>query len=191
MHEKNAVWPLPGNSALCILSVISSGIGWGRGKATLWKQEREVATFDTYHIFCCLVTKPFLTLPPHGLKPARLHCPWGSPGKNTGVGCRFLFQGIFPTQGSNLHLLLGRWILYHWTAWEAHLPYVQIRFPVGEISNHTGIPRFPWNPGWVGTEHMGPAPWIVKGSQAGCELIYKVREKPLWSDCRPHTSLSK
>ena len=26
-------------------------------------------------------------------------------GKNTGVGSRFLLQGIFPTQGSNLHLL--------------------------------------------------------------------------------------
>ena len=25
--------------------------------------------------------------------------------KNTGVGCYFLFQGIFPTQGLNLHLL--------------------------------------------------------------------------------------
>ena len=33
--------------------------------------------------------------------------------KNTGVGCHFLLQGIFPTQGSNLCLLLGRWILYH------------------------------------------------------------------------------
>ena len=28
-----------------------------------------------------------------------------SPGKNTGVGCHFLLQGIFPTQGSNLRLL--------------------------------------------------------------------------------------
>ena len=27
------------------------------------------------------------------------------PGKNTGVGCHFLLQGIFPTQGSNPHLL--------------------------------------------------------------------------------------
>ena len=27
--------------------------------------------------------------------------PWNSPGKNTGVGCHFLFQGIFPIQGSN------------------------------------------------------------------------------------------
>ena len=30
------------------------------------------------------------------------------PGKSTGVGCHFLFQRIFPTQGSNLHLLLHR-----------------------------------------------------------------------------------
>ena len=32
-------------------------------------------------------------------------CPWGFPGKNMGVGCHFFFQGIFPTQGSNPHLL--------------------------------------------------------------------------------------
>ena len=30
-----------------------------------------------------------------------------SPGKNTGVGCHFLLQGIFPTQGLNLHVLHG------------------------------------------------------------------------------------
>ena len=30
------------------------------------------------------------------LKPARLLCPWNSPGKNTGVGCLFLLQGVFP-----------------------------------------------------------------------------------------------
>ena len=29
---------------------------------------------------------------------------WASPGKNTGVGCHFLLQGIFPTQGLNLCL---------------------------------------------------------------------------------------
>ena len=40
-------------------------------------------------------------LQPHGLWPARLLCPWDSPGKNIGVGCHFLLQGIFPTQGSN------------------------------------------------------------------------------------------
>ena len=30
--------------------------------------------------------------------PTRLLCPWISPGKNTGVGCHALLQGIFPTQ---------------------------------------------------------------------------------------------
>ena len=36
-----------------------------------------------------------------------------SPGKNTGVGCHALLQGIFPTQGSNPGLLQCRQILYH------------------------------------------------------------------------------
>ena len=38
---------------------------------------------------------------PHGLWPARLLCPWDSPGKNTGVGCHFLLQEIFLTWGLN------------------------------------------------------------------------------------------
>ena len=42
---------------------------------------------------------------PHELQPTRLLCPWDSPGKNTGVGCHALLQGIFPTQGLNLSLL--------------------------------------------------------------------------------------
>ena len=43
------------------------------------------------------------------------HCLRDSPGKNPGVGCHFLLQGIFPTQGSNpglLCLLHCRQILY-------------------------------------------------------------------------------
>ena len=35
-----------------------------------------------------------------------------SPGKNTGVGCHALLQGIFPTQGSNLSLTHCMQILY-------------------------------------------------------------------------------
>ena len=48
---------------------------------------------------------------PHGLQPPRLLRPWDSPG-NTGVGCHALLQEIFPTQGSNAHLLC----LLHWLA---------------------------------------------------------------------------
>ena len=46
------------------------------------------------------------------LWPTRLLCSWDSPGKNTGVGCHALLQGIIPTQRSNLCLL---WFL-HWQA---------------------------------------------------------------------------
>ena len=49
----------------------------------------------------------------YGRSPARLLCPWNSPGKNTGVGSHSLLQGIFPTQGSNPGLLHYRQILYH------------------------------------------------------------------------------
>ena len=53
-----------------------------------------------------LVTESCSTLlRPHGLQPIRLLCPWDSPGKNAGVSCRCLVQGIFPTQGSKLRLL--------------------------------------------------------------------------------------
>ena len=38
---------------------------------------------------------------PAGKEPFRLLGPWDSPGKNSGVGCHALIQGIFPTQGSN------------------------------------------------------------------------------------------
>ena len=49
---------------------------------------------------------------PHGLQPARLCCPWNSPGKNTGVGSHSLFWVIFLTQESNLGILHCRKILY-------------------------------------------------------------------------------
>ena len=57
---------------------------------------------------------------PYRLQPTRLLYAQDFPGKNTGVeGCHVLFQGIFPTQGSNLRLLClqhFRGIFY----WEAH-----------------------------------------------------------------------
>ena len=72
----------------------------------------------TYCVFCiceCLYATLLVvsdSLWSYGLSSARLLCPRDSPGKNTGVGCHVLLQGIFLTQGSNpclLHLL-------HWQA---------------------------------------------------------------------------
>ena len=57
------------------------------------------------------VTQPCPTLcDPMDYSLPRLLCPWDFPDKNTGVGCHFLFQRIFETQGMNLHLLS----LLHW-----------------------------------------------------------------------------
>ena len=54
------------------------------------------------------------SLSPHGLYgiQSRLLCPWDFPGKDTGVGCHFLLQGIFPFQRSNPGLPYWRQILY-------------------------------------------------------------------------------
>ena len=60
------------------------------------------------HMHVCSVVSNSLW--PHGLQPARLLCPWNFPGKNIGVGCHALFQGIFLTQGLNPCLLHCRWI---------------------------------------------------------------------------------
>ena len=60
----------------------------------------------------CLVTQSCLTLwDPMDCSPPGSSVHGDSPGKNTGVGCHALLQGIFPTQGSNPGLLHCRWIL--------------------------------------------------------------------------------
>ena len=70
------------------------------------------ATHPSDHSDCVLSHSTVSnSLRPQGLWPARL-CPWNFPRKNTGVGYHFLLQGIFPTQGSNTHLLQ----LLHWQA---------------------------------------------------------------------------
>ena len=61
-------------------------------------------------LYICPACVPSPTLWARGLWPSRLLCPWDSAGKNTRVGCRFVLQGIFLTQGSNPSLLcLLRW----------------------------------------------------------------------------------
>ena len=85
----------------------------------------QLSSFQTYIIFwrpyfflfssghavlsCSVVSDSLWS---HGLQPATPLCPWDSPGRNTGVGCHTLLQGIFPTQGSNPGLPHWRQILY-------------------------------------------------------------------------------
>ena len=61
----------------------------------------------------CVCVKSFQSCPtfcdPRHYTNSLLY-PWDFLGKNTGVGCHFILQGIFPTQGSNSRLLC----LLHW-----------------------------------------------------------------------------
>ena len=59
---------------------------------------------------CVLSLQSCLTLyDPMDCSPPGIY-PWDSPRKNTGVGCRALLQGIFPTQGLKpCFLCLLRW----------------------------------------------------------------------------------
>ena len=62
----------------------------------------------------CLVAQPCPTLwDPMNGSPQGSSVRVDSPGKNTGVGCHTLLQGIFPTQRSNPGFSSCRWILYH------------------------------------------------------------------------------
>ena len=63
------------------------------------------------HESCSVVSD---SLQPHGL-----YTPWNSPGQDTGVGSFSPLQGIFPTQGSNPHLLHFKWLLYYWATKES------------------------------------------------------------------------
>ena len=63
----------------------------------------------------CLVTQPCPTLcNPWTGSPSGSSVHGDAPGKNTGVDCHALLQGIFPTQRSNPGLPHCRWILYIW-----------------------------------------------------------------------------
>ena len=72
-------------------------------------------TYTIIVVLICICSKLLqlcLTFKRYGLQPARLLCTWDSPGKNTGVDCHALFQGIFLIQGLNPCLLfLLRWQL--------------------------------------------------------------------------------
>ena len=69
----------------------------------------------------------------------RLLYPWNIPGKDTGVGCHFLLQGIFLTQELNWVSYIGKQILYHCAIWEAHIQVYlgdTARYPVSCSSRY-------------------------------------------------------
>ena len=97
---------------------------WGveegvRFKVVSKPQKMESDSLSQGRHCCCAALKSYLT------PPDPVDC---SPPGSSGHGifwartlewvAIFLLQGIFLTQGSNPHLLLGRWFLHHWTITE-------------------------------------------------------------------------
>ena len=99
----------------------------------------------------CACSVVLSSLRPHGLLPTRLLCPGDFPGKNTGVGCCFLLQGIFP--------------LRDWT----HVSCVTGRFFTTEPSGKT----FLWlNYGQIKSESTWGLKVYQMTSRGGFKLSY-------------------
>ena len=105
-----------------------------------WTTMAPTATWHAHVCFACVLSRfSHVYLRPHGPQRTRLLCPQDSPGKNTGVGCHVILQGIFPTQGQNPCLLC----FLHWQA--GSLPLV----PAGKLEVRPKLflksSRLPWS----------------------------------------------
>ena len=100
---------------------------------------------------------------PHRLYPARLVCLWDPPGKNTGVGCHALLQGIFPTQRWNLcHLRLLHWQMDSLPVVPPEKPFLS-----GALYNFwrsSGLTVANWNPHLDSRERLQA--WMLFVSQS-------------------------
>ena len=122
------------------------------------------------------------SLQPHGLQPARLLCPWDSPGKNTGVCCHFLLQQIVLSQGSNPHLLYlrhCRWTLYRRATSNVQTGYYLKALTLCLAHTHRLTPVNPCKTLEVGVITI-PTPHLTNEAQRqtlvqGC-LIHKHRD---------------
>ena len=102
-----------------------------------YKMSTLIHLVNIYHPHVCVcvcvcwsLSCILLFVTPWTIQPARLLCPWNFSGKNIGVVCYFLLQGIFPTQGSNLSLL-------HFPHWQMDsLPPRHLGSPITTHSQH-------------------------------------------------------
>ena len=97
------VWKRPSARGLRCSGVSFRRMRCSLGLSRLWVcAHQHPATLCSY----CSVAQSCLTLfDPMDCSPPGSSVHKDFPGKNSGVACHSLIQGIFPTQGSNLHLL--------------------------------------------------------------------------------------
>ena len=96
--------------------------------------EKWESSYSVESEWSCSVVYNSLQL--HGLWSFIGHSPWNFPGKSTGVGCHFLLQGIFLTQGLNPDLPHCRQTLYHLSHQEGECKLVQ---PFSSVLSHVRL----------------------------------------------------
>ena len=110
---------------------------------------------------------------PMDYSPARLLCPWNSPGKNTEVGSHSLLQRILLTQGSNLGLLHCRRTLYHLSRQGSPL--------IGKPSfSHSALQ----NEGCMFFQWMRKGSTVYRNSSDGFSMGRSLREWKSWEGKR-------
>ena len=99
---------------------------------------------------------------------ARILSPWKFPGKNIGVGCHFLLQGIFLTQRSNPPFFY----LLHWQA---------DSLPLSHLGNPFMCPCLDGNvvPGWTVTSQQQCC--TVEGKARGLRQLTRQPSLGIWS----------
>ena len=98
---------------------------WGRGnRETVYLVLLvEPHTMWTQWELKVLVAQSCPTLRSHGLWPARLLCPWNSPGKNTGVAIPFSRESSLPRDRTPVSCIAGSFSTI-WATREAHCPII-------------------------------------------------------------------
>ena len=89
-----------------------------------------------------------------------------------GVGCHFLLQGIFPTQGSNPGLSHCRQTLYHLSHQGSPWTWVLVNSGSWWLTGRPGVLRFMGSPG-VGPDWATELNWtkqITHSHRAACSL---------------------
>ena len=108
LKKKNRKWVLGRNWNLCTLflgilngaATVEKSLGFSQLSIELLRSEVKS------------LSHAWLFATPWTVACTKLLHPWDFQGKTTGVGCHFLLQGIFPTQGSNPGLSHCRQTLY-------------------------------------------------------------------------------
>ena len=127
-------------------------------------------------LFCIAHTQLFMTLcAPMNCSTLGISVHGSFPSKNTAMGCHFLLQGIFPTQGLNPHL-------FHLLHWQAEsLPLSPPGKPLSLVHTSEDGTGLPTHMGQWWTVIIGSRLWYWQeaGFVAGCVSYMETQRESL------------